>query len=365
MNRKRLPKYVSEFRDRHGKWRVRFRRTGQGDYYFRSVPWSPEFMQEYQACINKENAPAIAIGEARNVHGTFGWLIAMYLISPEFLRLKQSTQFVQRSSYDRFRQKHGTKRIGTIERQHIKAIIGGMHTTPHAADNLLDLIKKLMAFAVDMGIRRDNPAIGIRGFNKQTDGIHTWTEGEIAKFREHWPIGSKQRLAMELALNTAQRKSDVVEMGWQHVSADGIAVVQRKTGTRLLIPLTDDLLVVLKNTPRDNLTFLVTEFGKPFTAAGFGNWFRDCCNQAGLPQCSLHGLRKAAARRLAESGKSNQQIKAMTGHKTDYEVARYTAAADQKLLARQALGMESEQKVSNLNGRLDNPPHKSLKRKDT
>jgi integrase len=95
----------------------------------------------------------------------------------------------------------------------------------------------------------------------------------------------------------------------------------------------------------------VTSFGKPFTPAGFGNWFRQRCNEAGLPQCSAHGLRKAAARRLAEAGCSNQQIKSITGHKTDKEVARYTAAADQVRLADQAMaaayGMEGEQNLSN------------------
>jgi hypothetical protein len=42
--------------------------------------------------------------------------------------------------------------------------------------------------------------------------------------------------------------------------------------------------------------------GKPFTAAGFGNWFREQCNAACLPHCSFHGLRKAASVRLAEAG---------------------------------------------------------------
>ena len=95
---------------------------------------------------------------------------------------------------------------------------------------------------------------------------------------------------------------------------------------------------MLGKTVRSNMTFLVTEYGKlPFSAAGFGNWFRDRCNEAGLPQCSAHGLRKAASRRLAEVGCSNQQIKAVTGHVTDKEVSRYTAAADQERLAEQAI----------------------------
>ena len=48
-------------------------------------------------------------------------------------------------------------------------------------------------------------------------------------------------------------------------------------------------------------TFLVTEYGKPFTPAGFGNWFRQRCDEAGLPQCSAHGLRKTF---LPQDGRS-------------------------------------------------------------
>lgn len=102
------------------------------------------------------------------------------------------------------------------------------------------------------------------------------------------------------------------------------------------------------------MTFLQTELGRPFSAAGFGNKMRDWCDAAGLPQCSAHGLRKAAARRLAEAGCTNSQIKAITGHTTDSEVARYTAAASQITLADQAMdaldrgpagGTEHERKV--------------------
>jgi integrase len=368
MNRKRLPKYVSEFQDRHGKWRVRFRRKGQDDYYFKSVPWSPEFMQEYQACMNKEAAPALSPGASRTKPGTFASLIATYYGSPEYKGLKSSTQATYRGILERFREKHGDKRVATIERKHIKAIIGGMHETPSAANNLLDRIKALMTLAMDIGMRRDDPTIRLRGYGNKGDGFHTWTEDEIAKFEARHPLGSNARLALSLMLYTGQRRSDAVTMGWQHVAGNKIKVRQQKTDARLEIPMHPNMLAVMAATPRENMTFLVTAYGKPFTAAGFGNWFRDRCNEAGLPHCSAHGLRKAAARRLAEAGCGNQQIKSITGHKTDREVSRYTAAADQSRLAEQAMlaayGMEGEHKLSNPNDRLDNLASKPLKRRD-
>jgi hypothetical protein len=57
-----------------------------------------------------------------------------------------------------------------------------------------------------------------------------------------------------------------------------------------------------------------------------------------------HGLRKAAARRLAEAGCSASEIAAITGHKTLAEVERYTRAADQERLARRAIQKQLESK---------------------
>ena len=87
----------------------------------------------------------------------------------------------------------------------------------------------------------------------------------------------------------------------------------------------------------DHLTFLTTQFGQPFTAAGFGNWFRERCDGAGLRHCSAHGLRKAAARRLAEAGCTAHEIAAITGHASLREITRYTKAVDQKKLAAAAM----------------------------
>jgi hypothetical protein len=69
-------------------------------------------------------------------------------------------------------------------------------------------------------------------------------------------------------------------MGWQHIQGDCIAVRQEKTNTPLLIPIDEPLAAVLGVLRRKNMTFLVTGFGKPFTAPGFGNWFRERCDEA-------------------------------------------------------------------------------------
>jgi integrase len=85
----------------------------------------------------------------------------------------------------------------------------------------------------------------------------------------------------------------------------------------LSVPALPELQRIIEATPLGTLTFLVTEFGHPFTANGFGNRFRKWCDEAGLsPHCSAHGLCKAAATRLAEAGASENEIRAVAGHQT-------------------------------------------------
>ena len=119
--------------------------------------------------------------------------------------------------------------------------------------------------------------MGIKGYPTNTDGFYTWTETEVAQFEAVHPVGTKARLALELLLGTGQRRSDVVEMGWQHIQGDCITVRQEKTNTLLLIPINGQLATALEALPRTNLTFITTEHGKPFTPASFGNWFKGHC----------------------------------------------------------------------------------------
>jgi len=365
---RRLPKYCSEFADRHGKIRVRFRRKGFAPYYFKNIAWSAEFMAEYQACLGGEMAPQSQAGQSRTKPGTFNALIATYYGSPEFRGLRPSSQTTYRGILERFRADHGEKRVATMERKHIKALIGAMADRKAAANNLLDRLKALMTLALDLGMRTDDPTLKMRGFKIEGDGFHTWTEQEIATYEARHLVGTKARLALALMLYTGQRRSDAVTMGWQHIDSGKIRVRQIKTSTPLLIPLHPALRAVLAATPRENMTFLVTGFGKPFSPAGFGNWFREQCNVAGLPHCAAHGLRKAAATRLANAGCTHSMIKSITGHKTDKEVARYTEARDQSLLAEQAMstayGMKAEHEMSTPEKRLDNSSANPLKKKE-
>ncbi len=149
------------------------------------------------------------------------------------------------------------------------------------------------------------------------------------------------RLTLALALYTGQRRSDIVLFGPKQIREGWLVFTQQKNRNRspvdMEIPIVPELRRIIDATPCGSDTFLVTAYGKPFTANGFGSKVRAWCDEAGLPNCSIHGLRKAAAARLAELGRSEHEIMAITGHKTSKEVIRYTRAASQKLRARNAM----------------------------
>jgi integrase len=207
-----------------------------------------------------------------------------------------------------------------------------------------------------------NPVGETETIKATTDGYHTWTEAEIDQFVSRHPLGTKPYLALMLMLWTFQRRSDAVAMARGHVIGGSIRVKMQKAGkgrAALEIPLAPPLVEAIAAMPvppviTDETTFLLTEFGHPFSAKGFGNWFRRRCNEAGLPQCSAHGLRKAASRRAAELGLSNQSIKSVTGHRNDSEVALYTAAAEQRAMARDAIDRLAAWHLSNRAAELDN-----------
>jgi integrase len=354
MKRRRfLPAFVTVFADRHGKDRLRFRRKGFAGHYFAATFGTPEFTSEYQACLAGGAIDSIAAIIDRTAPGSIADLTTRYLAVPTRLGPTPATQAKVRAIIDKFRAGRGDWPVAGLRFEHVDIIIaakrqrieGGKRPEGgiEAARKLRKELVRLFDFAVKIGLRSDNP---VRQSEKvkvargeRSTGYHTWMEDEIARFRAHHAIGTRPRLAMELMLWTCQRRIDAIHLGRQHIRNGRFELRQTKTGSDLVLLIAPQLLEAIVAMPdrNDHLVFLVNDQGRPFTNAGFGNWFRAQCDAAGLPQCTAHGLRKAMMRRAAELGQSNQSLKSMSGHTGDDEVANYTRAADQALLSDAAI----------------------------
>jgi integrase len=346
-----LPRYASAFTDRHGKTRVRLRRTGWNTRYVDSEPGTPEFTEEYHAWLG---GAKIEAGSGRAIPGTFDDLITRFYKSTIFTDLKDSTRGTYRGEIERFRAKYGDRSAGTMTAKHVSKLMENMGETPSAANNLKKRLSQLFDYAILLGMRRDNPAKPVRSFKIKSGGFKTWQEEQIAAFEARHPLGTPARLAFDLALYTAQRRSDVRGMGPQHVENGRIRVKQLKTGKTLLIPIHPKLAQSIAATKTGHLAYIVSGRGAPYTKESFGMWFAEHCKAAGLKGYSLHGLRKAASRRMAELGLSNQLIKSITGHTSDSEVARYTRDAEQERMADLAMESLANRRDPDLANRAEN-----------
>jgi integrase len=323
-------KYVNEYLDRQGKLR-RYFRKGSTRGPLPGEVGSPEFMAAYQALLGSNPVPTAKIS------GSLGLLITEFYASRAFRNLKPSSRQTYRAALEPLAKIHGHRTAKITHRQAAKLIADIGEKKPAMANLTKRVLQAVYKFAVKAGWVDANPIIGIDSFKGGTH--HTWTEGELQAFEKRWPLGTRQRLAYTLLLYTTQRGGDVTRMNRADIVDGELHVIQQKHGAELYLPFVQEIERALKAYPAKGLTLFGRSNGKPMTRAGLTSFMKTAAAQAGLPaKCVPHGLRKAGIRRMAEAGKSVNQIAAVSGHKSLREVQRYTEAADQRRLARDAMG---------------------------
>jgi len=323
-------KYINEYRDRTGKLRRCFRR-GATRAMLPGEVGSAEFMTAYQSLLGNKPAPTTKIS------GSLGLLITEFYASRSFRNLAQSSRQTYRAALEPLAKAPGHRTAAITHRQAAKLISDIGATRPSMANLTKRVLQALYKHAVKAGWVDANPIIGVDHFKGGTH--HTWTEGELQAFEKRWPLGTRQRLAYALLLYTGQRVGDVAKMTRGDVVGGELHVIQQKTGAELHLPFATEIQKALAAYPAKGLTLIGREDGRPMTRAGLTRFMADAIEKAGLPaKCVSHGLRKAAMRRLAEAGKTTKQIAAVSGHKSLREVERYTDAAEQRLLAQDAIG---------------------------
>lgn len=342
--------YITKDIDRHGNVRLYYRRHGK-KVRLRGPIGSQEFLTDYQLAMSghvpKEHGKP-KLSTTKN--GSVRDLIERYYESAAFKMLAPTTRHVRRQILERFclNNNDGEKPYSALQTRHLLTRRDAMADRPEAANGMIKSLRQVFRFGVEYGYCNENPASSVPMLVGSSDGFVTWTFDDVAAYEDCHPVGSMARLALALALYTGQRKSDIIRLGpsmhQTYHGRDGLEFVQfknrnvRKKRTRLWVPIVPDLQAIIDASPCQGPTFLTTEFGKPFSDGGFGNRFRKWCDDAGLEGLSVHGLRKTASVVLAENGCTEQEIMAITGHRTSKEIIRYTRAAKQKKRAVNAAG---------------------------
>jgi integrase len=340
--------HLKEDIDRHGNRRIYVRRNGR-KIRLREKKGTPEFAQAYAEAVHALAQPREASpqkGVAAASAGTLGWLAAQYFGSRRFKALDAKSQTTRRLVIEhclREPTKPGSRLVmrdcpvPKITAAVVMLLMDRKADRPAAANNRKKYLSAMFGWAVTQRLMPSNPARDAERAKYASDGFHTWTIGEVRQFEERHPIGTKPRLALALLLFTGARRGDVVTFGRQHVKDGTLRYVPRKTRYRRVTasekPIVPALAEVINASSTGDLTFLVTEYGQSFTPAGFGGWFRERCNEAGLPHCTAHGLKKAGATIAAENGATDRQLMAMFDWSTSSQANVYTAAANRKRLA--------------------------------
>jgi integrase len=227
MTRIRLP-YIKAWVDRKtGKPYWRFRRRGYKEIALPGLPGSAEFMAAYESALDQ---PRAEIGAKRTRAGSINAAAVGYYQSLAFRQLAPGTQRMYRGILERFRTEHGDRSIADMPPKFISLTLNKLQ--PHAARNWFKTIRHLMQYAVSVEMVRVDPTRDIKLPKASSKEHRPWTDTEIAAYEAKHPIGSKARLAFGLGYYTAQRRSDAIRMGRQHISGGFIQVRQDQDGRR-------------------------------------------------------------------------------------------------------------------------------------
>jgi integrase len=333
MPRPRKP-YVQKEITRHDKIVWYFRRGKEKRIRLPGAFGSREFNEAYNAAL--AGSPAKPRREAPVL--TLRWLADRFYQSPRFNALRPNTQRNYRLALESACRTGADLMVHEITPADVRGGIVSREKSPFAALDYLKALRVVFAFAKDNGWIEENPAASVTFKRPKTDGYHTWTVEEVAKYQARHPVGTQARLALDIMLYTGLRRSDAITFGRQHVKNGYVVMRAMKNGADLHMPVLPPLAESIAATKTGDMVFLVNTRGRPWKNISFGYWFAARCDEAGVPG-RAHGLRKAGATIAANNGATPFELTAMYGWTSTKVAEIYTTKADRARLAERAANM--------------------------
>ena len=324
-------KHVKKVVNRHGK-----------TYYYHRPTWtrlpddprSPEFQIALGELNKKLQDTSIRLNTQP---GTLRDIIGRYKATPEFTQLGLDTRKGYIQHLDWLSENLGTERAADFTNGVILAVRDHFSATPRKANYVITILRRVLRIALNREWISDCPALRQQQEKLKTGpGHRAWPDRATERFRQHAP--PELIYAMELALWTGQRQSDLLALQWVQIDDGLIRLTQRKTGKPLIIPIHKHLQNVLEAIPKRSMIVLTMRDGRPWQRYTFRHYFHKAVLDCDLKGLTFHGLRHTAARRLAEeAGGSTHEIAAITGHESLSMVQRYTRDANQERLAKRVI----------------------------
>jgi integrase len=342
------PPHLQREKSRHGKlvWYVR---VGKGPRVRLSADFgTEEFDAEYVAAVNGKPLPA-SEGEKKKAatKGSLQWLYDEYRKSGEWLALSRATHKQRENIFRPMMETSGHERATAIQKADIIAGRERRAHTPAQSRNFLDAVRGLFRWALGADHIKVDPTAGVKNpKKKQGPGFPAWTEADVEAYQRRWPIGTRQRVWLDVLLYTGPRRGDAAELGDKdcrtvtqlapdehgNMVPKQVRILQfttEKSGetVEVTIPILDVLERTLAAGPVGKDTWICGLKGGSLVKEAFGNMFSEAAREAGIRK-SAHGVRKIAAMTAALNGATVPELDALFGWEGGRMASLYTKAAD-------------------------------------
>ena len=322
------PPFVALQITRHGK-RVWYFRIGHGPRNrLPAGPGQAGFDEAYAAALaGKVLDPIQHVGPRS---GSFAWAIACYReTSEEWRGYGDGTRKQRDAVFQPIIAKVGDIPLASFTKQAIEAAMA--KRGPGPAWTLLGALRPFFKWAVERRLVASDPTAGIRRPRLRKRGWPSWSDEEMAAFERAYPVGTRERIAYDVAKFTGLRRSAIVRFGRPHVR-DGVIRIRTKKGdvpvTQIMHPT---LAAHLDASPTGDLTFLVGADGMPMSAAELSEFVYRACRRIGIRK-SIHGIRKSAAEDDVEIGATDAELMGKFGWRDHRMASHYTREADRARL---------------------------------
>ena len=337
------PRHLQREITRHGRavWYVRMdhgpRVRIQAEY------GTPEFDAEYRAAVagtpNSKASPSTS---------SLQWLLARYRETTAWSQLSTATRKQRDNIFVGVIETAGQEPYVRITAATIEAGKERRSHTPAQARNFLDAMRGLFRWAHGAKLVKVDPTAGVSNPpRKSGEGFIPWTEKDVEDYQARWPLGTRQRVWLDVLLYTGLRRGYAVRLGRPHVR-DGVATLKTEKGGFMVevnLPILPVLQATLDAGPCGDLTFIAGANGRPLTKESFGNEFKSACKASGV-RGSAHGVRKISATTAANDGATEFELMAIFGWTDPKMAAHYVKTADRKRLAAQAMSKLNGKRTS-------------------
>lgn len=242
-------------------------------------------------------------------------LVGLYRSSDAFRGLSPTTRKIWSRWLDIISDRFGQYPVKLFkEPEKIKPIIrkwrDSYAQTPRTADYAIQVLSRVLAYAVELGKIRSNPCEGIKGIWKSNRSEIIWTAEDLAAIRSVASPSVWQ--GINLAAHTGLRAEDLRRLSWSHVGLDEIIIPTNKSlgHKEARVPLYNGLRTLLDEIPKRSTAVLTGDNGLPHKDGPNGSSFRKAFKLA-FPEprdLHFHDLRGTAATRFHAAGLSNQEI---------------------------------------------------------